>query len=62
MKIKAEGKTDFERFNNVIGKMFSVSKEEMDRRIAADPRGHTKPKRKKRKLAKASASRASGAS
>jgi hypothetical protein len=60
MKINAEGKTEFERFNNVVKKVLSVSKEEMDRRLAADPRGHEKPRRKKRKPAKASASRASG--
>ena len=62
MKINAEGKNEFERFNNVMGKMLSISKAEMDQRIAKDPRGHAKPKRKKRKPAKASASRASGAS
>ena len=62
MKIKAEGKTEFERFDNVIKKMLTVSKEELDRRLAADPRGHPKPKRKKRKPAKTSVSRASGAS
>jgi len=62
MKLKAEGKTEFERFNNVMKKMLSVSHEEMQRRLAADPRGHAKPKKKKRKPAKASASRASGAS
>lgn len=62
MKIKAEGKTEFERFDNVMKKILSVSKEEMDLRLAADPRGHTKPKRKKRRPAKASTSRASGAS
>jgi hypothetical protein len=61
MKIKTEGKTEFERFNNVMQKILSVSKEELDRRAAADPRGHPK-KTKKRKPAKASASRASGAS
>ena len=60
MKLKAGGKTDFERFNNVMGKLLSVSKEEMEQRIADDPRGHTKPKQKKRKPAKVSASRASG--
>ncbi len=60
MKINAEGKTEFERFDNVIKKLLSISKEELDRRVAADPRGH--PKTKKRKPAKASASRASGAS
>lgn len=59
MKINAEGKTEFERFNNVVTKVLSVSKKEMDRRLAADPRGHEKPKSKKRKPAKASASRAS---
>jgi hypothetical protein len=62
MKINAEGKTEFERFNNVVKKVLSVSKEEMDRRLAADPRGHYKSEKKKRKTAKASASRASGAS
>lgn len=46
MKIKAEGKTEFERFQNVMRKILSVSKEELDRRAAADPRGHPKPKRK----------------
>ena len=52
MKIKAEGKNDFERFDNVVKKMLSVSKEELQRRLDADPRGHTKPKRKKRKIAR----------
>ncbi len=60
MKVKAEGRTEFERFDNAIKKLLSVSKEEMERRLAADPRGH--PKKKKRKPANASASRASGAS
>ncbi len=60
MKIKTEGKTEFDRFNNVVKKMLSVSKEELQRRLDADPRGHPKPTRKKRKPAKASASRASG--
>jgi hypothetical protein len=59
MKIKATGKTESERFKNVIGKLLSISHEEMQRRIAADPRGHSKPKRKKRNPVKASASRAS---
>jgi hypothetical protein len=49
MKINAEGKTESERFKNVIHKLLSVSHEEMQRRLAADPRGHTKPKVKKRK-------------
>jgi len=60
MKIRAEGNTESERFKNVIHKMLSVSHEEMQRRIAADPRGHIKPKRKKRKSSKASVSRDSG--
>jgi hypothetical protein len=60
MKIKAKGQTEFERFSNVVKKVLSVSKEEMDRRLAADPRGHYKSEKKKRKPAKASASRASG--
>jgi hypothetical protein len=60
VKIKSVGNTEFERFNNAMKKLLSVSKEELDRRLAADPRGHAKPK-KKRKPAKASASRASGA-
>jgi hypothetical protein len=59
MKLKVEGRTEFERFDNAMKKILSVSKEELDRRLAADPRGH--PKKKKRKPAKASASRASGA-
>ena len=61
MKVKSEGRTELDRFNNVMGKLLSVPKDEMDRRSAADPRGH-KAKTKKRKPAKASASRASGAS
>jgi hypothetical protein len=61
MKIKSEGHSEFERFDNVMKKLLSVSKEELDRRLAADPRGHPKAKTKKRKPAKASASRASGA-
>lgn len=60
MKIKIEGKTESQRFDNGIKRLLSVSKDEMDRRLAADPRGHPKPKSKKRKPAKASAfSRAS---
>jgi hypothetical protein len=47
MKLKAEGKTEFDRFNNVMGKLLSVSHEEMERRLAADPRGHGKPKKKR---------------
>ena len=57
MKVRVDGKTEFDRFDNVMGKLLSVSKEEMDRRLAADPRGHSGEK-KKRKPAKASASRA----
>lgn len=60
MKIKTEGNDAFERFDSALKKILSVSKEEMNRRLAADPRGH--PKGKKRKPAKASASRASGVS
>ena len=59
MKIKAEGKTEFERFDNVMRKILSVSHEEMQRRMKADPRG--KPKKKKRKPAKVSAFRAQAA-
>ena len=47
MKINAKGETNQERFNNVIAKLLSVSHEEMQKRIAGDPRG--KPKNKKRK-------------
>jgi hypothetical protein len=54
MKLKIEGKTESERFENGLKRLLSVSKEELDRRLAADPRGH--PKTKKRKPAKASAS------
>ncbi|HEY2380289.1 MAG TPA: hypothetical protein VGK48_03805 [Terriglobia bacterium] len=49
MKINAEGKTEFERFNNVVKKILSVSKEELDRRLAADSRGHYKSEKKKSK-------------
>jgi hypothetical protein len=49
MKIKVDGKTELERFNNGMKKLLSVSKEELDRRLAADPRGHGKPTKKKRK-------------
>ncbi len=59
MKIKVEGKTESERFDNAMKTILSVTKEELNRRLASDPRGHPKPK-KKRKPAKASASRASG--
>jgi len=48
MKIKVEGKTESERFKNAIGKLLSVSHEEMQRRLAADPRGHVKPKKKRK--------------
>lgn len=59
MKIKSSGNNEFERFDNVMGKLLSVSHEEMQRRIAADPRGHGK--KKKRKSVRTSASRAAGA-
>ena len=48
MKIEVEGKTEAERFKNGIRKLLSVSSEEMKRRLAADPRGHPKSKKKKR--------------
>ena len=60
MKIKVEGKIGAERFKNAIHKLLSVSHEEMQRRLAVDPRGHVKQKLKKRKPTKASASRVSG--
>lgn len=50
MKIKMEGKTEFERFDNAMTKILSVSHEEMQRRIAADPRGHPKPKKKRKSV------------
>ncbi len=37
MKIKSEGRAEFERFDNAMTKMLSVSHQEMQRRIAADP-------------------------
>ena len=52
MKIKSEGKTEFERFDNVMKKILSVSHEEMQRRIAADPRGHPKTKKTKKRQGK----------
>jgi len=61
MKITAKGKTEFERFNNVMGKLLSVSHEEMQRRLAADPRGHAKPTPKRQRKRKA-VNRKSGAS
>lgn len=36
MKLKVEGKTEYERFDNAMKKILSVSKEEMDRRLAKD--------------------------
>jgi hypothetical protein len=60
VKIKTDGKTESQRFDNAMKKILSVSHEEIQRRLAADPRGHIQ--KKKRKPAKASASRASGAS
>jgi hypothetical protein len=62
MKIKTEGDSEFERFERVMNKLLSVSHEEMQRRLATDPRGHVKSNKKKRKSAKASASRDTGAS
>jgi len=47
MKIRSQGKTEFERFDNVMEKLLSVSHEEIRRRIKTDPRGHVKIKRKK---------------
>ena len=52
MKIKSEGKTEFERFNNAVGKIMSVSSAEMKRRLAADPRGHEKARKAKAAKAK----------
>lgn len=50
MKIRSDGKTEFERFDNVMKKILSVSHEEMQRRLKADPRGkaHKKSKRQPR--------------
>jgi hypothetical protein len=50
MKIKSEGKDDFERFDNAMKKVLSVSHEEMQRRLREDPRGHSKATAKKRKI------------
>jgi len=33
MKLNSEGQTEFERFDNVMGKLLSVTSEEMKRRI-----------------------------
>jgi hypothetical protein len=49
MKLIVRGKTEFERFDSAIEKMLSVSHEEMQKRLAADKRGHPKIKTKKRK-------------
>jgi hypothetical protein len=49
MKIKAEGKTDSERFDNAIKKILSVSKEKLNQRLASDPRGHVKPKKTRKR-------------
>jgi hypothetical protein len=46
MKIKTEGDSEFERFERVMNKLLSVSHEEMQRRLATDPRGHLKSKKK----------------
>ena len=48
MKITVEGQTESERFKNGIKKLLSVSHEEMQRRLAADPRGHPKSEKKRR--------------
>ncbi len=58
MKIRNEGKTEFERFDNAVGKLLSVSHEEMQRRIAADPRGHPKSKSKRKKIVRGNVTRA----
>ncbi len=52
MKINSEGKTEFERFDNVMKKLLSVPKEELDRRLAADPRGHPRKKQTQKKTRK----------
>jgi hypothetical protein len=52
MKINAEGRTESEKFKTVVKKLLSVSKEELDRRLAADPRGHPKKKPKRRAIKK----------
>ena len=57
MKINVQGSTDAERFKNAIGKILSVSSEDMKRRIAADPRG--KPNARKRKTKASASGRAS---
>jgi hypothetical protein len=47
MKVKSEGKTEFQRFDNVMSKLLSVSSDEMKRRLDADPRGKAKKKKRK---------------
>ena len=53
MKIEAEGRTEFSRFVNVLKKLLSVSREELQRRLDAEKEA----KNNKRKPAKTSASR-----
>jgi hypothetical protein len=52
LKINADGKTEFERFDNTMKKLLSVSHEEIKQKLDAEKRD------RKRKKAKASASRA----
>lgn len=47
MKINTKGKTEFERFNNVVRKILSVSHDEVQRRIKADARGKSAQKNSK---------------
>ena len=56
MKLRASGGSEFQRFNNVIDKLISVSHDELKRRLKAEEKV-----KEKRKAAKPSAaSRASG--
>lgn len=40
------GKTEFERFDNIMKRILTVSKEEVDRRMAKHQRAHHRKKRK----------------
>ena len=58
MKINVKGSAEFKRFDNATKRLLTVPYEELQRRLKNE--GRAKSRRKKRKSAKTSASRAPG--
>ncbi len=58
MKVNIEGKTEFDRFNNLVKRLVAVRHSEIKAKLDAEKRA--KERRKKRKPKTSSSARASG--